>query len=209
MVIDAFQEKVANNWHEHADRLDHVRNFQLLRFRSGARAEEVVKSEDVDYVEILQAGAQVARQGGIPAGGVVVKPVRQIDGFYTANFTLPTERAVLGGGFAGKFREAAFETPIRSENGNLVAQLSKPFGKRADLFGRAAKLKKWRVALRDVQDSHNSRRIFLKALEKALKRYSFSTRCRPASPMRRAFSGFESRASMEVASWTVSPCWTT
>jgi len=135
-----------------------------------------------------------------------MKPVGQVDGFDSADFALFAEWAVFRGRFTGKFRRAAFQAPIRGEDGHFVAQLRESFGKRADFFGGAAKLKKWRVALRDVQDSHSSRRIFLNPLENVLKRYSFSTRWRPASPMRRAFSGFESRVSMEVASCSVSPC---
>src|SRR5579859_248000 len=208
-VIGAFEEEVPNDGHEHADGFDDVGNIQLMRGRGGARAEKIVEAENVDDVEILQASAQVARQGGIPTGGVVMKPVGEVDGFDAADFTLLAERTVFRGRFTGELREAAFEAPISGEDGDFVAQPRQAFGKRANLFGRAAKLKKWHVALRDVQDSHSSRRIFLKVLEKMLKRYSCSTRWRPASPIWRAFSGLESRVSMEVASWTVSPCCTT
>jgi len=62
-VISALQEEIANDGYEHADGFDDVGNFQHLRGRSGARAEEIVKAEDVDDVEILQAGAQVTGQG--------------------------------------------------------------------------------------------------------------------------------------------------
>src|SRR5689334_969203 len=138
-----------------------------------------------------------------------MKPVGEVDGFHPADVTPLAERTVFRGRFTGKLSQPALKAPIRGEDGNFVAQLDEAFGKCADFFRRTAEFEKRRVALRDVQDSHNSRRIFLNALEKTLKRYSFSTRCRPASPIRRAFSGFERRVSIEVASCSVSPCWTT
>ena len=105
-----------------------------------------------------------------------MKPVGQVDGFHGADFALFAERAVFRGRFAAKLGRAALQAPIGGKHGDFVAQLRKAFGKRADFFGRAAKLEKWGIALRDVQDSHSSRRIFLKDLENVLKRYSFSTR---------------------------------
>src|SRR5258708_39221664 len=97
----------------------------------------------MDDVEILQAGAQVTGQGGIPTGCVVMKPVGEVDGFDSADFALFAEWAVFRGRFAGKFGLAALESPIRGEDRHFVAQLRESFRKRADFFGGAATLKKW------------------------------------------------------------------
>src|ERR1700751_5796889 len=133
-----------------------------------------------------------------------MKPVGEIDGRDAPDFAFLPERTVFSGWFTWEFPETALQPPIGGEDRDLVVQMGEAFGKRADLFGWTAKFKEGCVALRDVQDSHNSRRIFLKDLEKTLNRYSFSTRWRPASPIRRAFSGLESRVSSEVASCCVS-----
>jgi hypothetical protein len=57
-----------------------------------------------------------------------MKPVGEIDGFDASNFAFLSEWTVFGKRFAGKFLEAAFETPIRREDGDLVAQLREAFG---------------------------------------------------------------------------------
>src|SRR6516162_1698038 len=207
-VIDPLQPQVAHDWQIHSDWFDHVRNPLLAAFRRRPGAQQIVKPENVCDIKILQLRPQIFPQPGVPAGCPVMKPFGQIDDRYSASFPRAAVRPLARQRFFRRFLEALLEPPIRRQNAYLVPSAREALGERAHFHGRAAKLKKRGVALRDVQDSHSSRRIFFKPLAKVLKRYSFSTRSRPRAPICFASSGFASSVSIEEASCATSPCWT-
>src|SRR5216683_3281921 len=81
-------------------------------------------------------------------------------------------------------------------------------GQSPDFHRGAAEFQERGVRFCDVQDSHCSRRIFLKAFAKTLNRNSRSTRCFPRAPISFACAGSASKVSMDVANWIASPCGT-
>src|SRR5882762_9466791 len=89
-----------------------------------------------------------------------------------------------------------------------MPQLNQPLRKRTHFYRRSPKLHERKISLRDVQDSHRSRRIFFSDFAKTLNRNSRSTRSRPRAPISRPNSGLASSASSEVASCPASPCCT-
>src|SRR5580704_986791 len=162
----------------------------------------------MDDLEASKARAQIARQGRIPTQGPELEPICQIDGGDTVFPAPPSKRTVLGWFGAGLIFQAFVETPVRGEHRDFVSHLRESFGKRKHLRRWTTEFEEWFIALRDVQDSHNSRSILRNALAKTGKRNSFSNLSRPRFPISRACSGLASRASNEVASWVGSPCCT-
>src|SRR5450755_1405217 len=159
-------------------------------------------------VKIYESGAAVTFNCGIPAEGVIAQPSREIDGLHGSFSEAPAERGAIGANVRGPRRQPRLDTPIGCEHGNLIAALREALGQGMHFDGRAAEFEERCVCLRDVQDSHCSRRIFFRDLAKTLKRNSLATRSRPRSPILRARAGLARKVSMQVASWVASPCCT-
>src|ERR1700741_226272 len=208
-VVHPLQPQVPNDRHEHSDRFDYVWNLPAVTLRGHPRPQQIVEAENVHDIKIPQLRSHISPQPGIPGRGPEMKPVRQINDLHSPNFSHAAVRTPPRRRFLWHLPQALLQPPIRRQHAYLVASLRQAVGKGAHFNRRAAKLKKGRVALRDVQDSHSSRRIFLKFLAKTLNRNSFCTRSRPRSPICFANSGLASSASTEVASCATSPCWTT
>src|SRR6266852_1096810 len=207
-MIHPFHPEVSDNWYEHPDGLEHVRQASLAAGGGHGRTEQVVESENVHHVEILQSCTAVTLHCRIPTHCAVTHPRRQIDGLHAILIPPPAKRGAFCCDFFFLCLQAFFQTPVGRQNRDLVASPRQAFGKRAHLHRWAAEFEKRSVCFRDVQDSHCSRRIFFRDLAKALKRNSCSARCRPRAPISFESAGSASSASMDVASWMGSPCGT-
>src|SRR5229473_5153413 len=207
-MIHPFQPKASHNWHEHSDGFEDVRQALLAAGRGYPGPQQVVNPENVRHVEILQSRPAVALQRRIPAYRAVTQPRRQVNGLHAILIPPPPKRRPFCHDFFFLRLRPFFQPPVGRKNRDLMPSPCQAFGKRAHLYRWAAEFEKGSVRFRDVQDSHCSRRIFFSDLAKALKRNSFSTRWRPRAPISFASAGSASKASMDVASWIVSPCGT-
>src|SRR5271165_524173 len=207
-MIHPFQRKISHNWKKHPDGLDDVRQALGTAGGGDGGAKEVVQAEDMHDVEIGQAGAAIAFYRGVPTDGVIAQPGWKVDGLHAAFGEAPAEGGAFGAEIGSEGMQAGFEAPVGREHRNLMTALREALGESVDLYGRAGQFEKRGVGFGDVQDPHCSRRIFFKDLAKTLKRNSLVTRSRPRSPMLRARAGSRRSVSMQVASWTASPCCT-
>src|SRR5208337_4674414 len=171
-MVHALQPKVAHARHKHADGLDNIGDFLLAAGGGHARAEHIVQPKNVHDFKFLQLCAQEAGQGGIPTCRAIVEPVVKINRRYARDFALPAKGIVLGVRFVWELLQPPVQSPVSGEHGYDMATSGEPFRKSAHFYGRTAKFEERRITLGDIQDSHSSRRIFLKAFAKTLKRNS-------------------------------------
>src|SRR5262249_43968513 len=152
------------------------RHVSLATCRAYRRAQQIVEPEDVDDVKLLQPGSAIPFDCGVPAQGAPPEPSRQINRPHTRGFLSPAERRSFCLPAVRLRSQTPFDPPIAREHRHLVAPPRQPFRQRFDFHRCPAEFEKRSVAGRDLQDSHCSRRIFLNAFAKTLKRNSSSTR---------------------------------
>src|SRR5437899_4879813 len=207
-MIHPFQQETSNDGHEHPDGLEHVRQTSLAASRRNCRAEQIVEPEYVHDIEILQPRPAVSLDRRIPAHRPVAQPRGDVNSLHAILVPPPAKWRPFCRDFFFWGLQSFFQPPIRREDRDLVAAPPQSFGKRSHLHRGAAEFQKGSVRLRDVQDSHCSRRIFFNDFAKTLKRKSCSARCFARAPISFAWTGSASSVSMLVASWIGSPCGT-
>src|SRR6267143_358608 len=200
-MIHPFQPNISHNWHEHTNGLEHVRQALLAACGGHCRTQQVVESENVHYIEILQPRPAVTLDRRVPTHPSVTQPCRQIDCLYAILIPPPAKRRPFCRNLFLLGLQPFFQSPVGCKNGNLVASPCQPFRKCAHFHRGAAEFEERGVRFRDVQDSHCSRRIFFSDFAKILKRNWCSASCLPRTPISFACAGSASNVSMLVASW--------
>src|SRR6267143_219012 len=97
-MIQPFQPETSHDWHEHPDGLEHIRQAPLAAGRSHCWTQQVVKSENMHDIEILQPRPAVTLDRRIPANSSVSQPRRYINGLHAIFFP------ALAGAFPGPSR---------------------------------------------------------------------------------------------------------
>src|SRR6202161_1441024 len=121
----------------------------------------------------------------------MAQPGRKIDRLHTIFIVSPTEGGTCRAGDRLTVWEASLKSPIRRQHRNLVSAARQLRGQSPNFYRRPTELQKQSVALRYIQDSPNSPRIFFSDFAKTPNLNSRLTRSRPRAPISRPNAGSE------------------
>src|SRR5216683_7437777 len=112
-MIHSFQQKIPDNWHEHADRFNNVGNPAAPARRRDPRSQEIVQPKNVYYVEVAQSRVAKSCLPRVPAQRAVVYPVRQVNRLDSAFLEPPPPSRSFPPDVYHSRCSARLQTPIR------------------------------------------------------------------------------------------------
>src|ERR1700761_8589529 len=100
-MVHALEPYAAHDGNKHANRLYDVRNLFFAAKIRHDRTEQVVQSENVYHIKVVEARAAIAFDGGIPGERAITQPAVEVDGLHRAFGEPPAKGRAFRADFGG------------------------------------------------------------------------------------------------------------
>src|SRR5262249_50651414 len=91
-MVNTLQRDVSHYWHEHPDRLYHIKDSLFAARSRNRRPQQIIQTKNVCYIKLAEACPAIPPHRRIPTQRTVTKPCREINALRASSVSRPSER---------------------------------------------------------------------------------------------------------------------